>query len=44
MMTYKLNKKYGYNAESVNKSIRASHVKIGKRESRLIHSLLKGRG
>lgn len=33
-----------YNAESVSKSIKTSRVKIGKKEARLIHALLKGRG
>lgn len=32
-----------YNAQAVDNAIRASRQKIGKREAKLIHALLKGR-
>ena len=35
---------YSYNAEAVEKAIRTSRQPISRREARLIHALLKGRG
>ena len=32
-----------YNEEAVNKAIRSSKQRIGKREAKLIHALLRGR-